>query len=330
LAGKTKPVLNLSNLKDAVTASHRRSVVRDGPTTTRAGSATVDVIEPISQPGEVTVLDNWDIVSGIGVTALAVAEMRARSDYLVEDRFAADFVRAARCPLAVEEPAMDYWAHYVGVRSRFYDEYLSHAVDQVVLLAAGLDARAFRLPWIDKCTVYEVDQPKVLQFKQEVLDRVGRSAPCERVVVAADLRSDWATALRRNGFDSTKPTAWLAEGLLPYLPAEAERTLFHTVHALSAPGSALAVDMSPDNDPSSMMASPVFRSLMSGLGVLMDQEWLNEPRTDSAGWLRAHGWHTTTETFTAAAERYGRPLPPDPVVGRGMLLVGHLATATTC
>ena len=134
-------------------------------------------------------------------------------------------------------------AGYQGVRSRFFDEALLGAgTRQVVLLAAGLDARALRLGWPSGTTVFEVDQPRVLGFKDEVIDSVGGTPTARRVTVPVDLRHDWPAALTAAGFDPRLPTAWLAEGLLPYLPADAERLLFERVHALSAPGSRIAVE----------------------------------------------------------------------------------------
>jgi methyltransferase (TIGR00027 family) len=281
------------------------------------------------QSDEVTVTVEWDIPSGVGVTALAVAEMRARSNLLVEDRFASSFVEAAGRSMDIDEATWDYWSQYLAVRTRFYDDYLSTNMKQVVLLGAGLDARAFRLSWPDGCTLYEIDQPKVLQFKQEVLDRLGDRPMCERVPVACDLRFDWTETLRSNGFDATLPTAWLAEGLLPYLPAEAESTLFHRMVALSAPGSMIAFDLPPDNDPRTMTTSPAFRALMDGLRVELGQEWQTDVRADCVESLRNRGWRVDGETFATTASRYGCPLPSDPVVGQGTLLVAHLVSRTT-
>jgi methyltransferase (TIGR00027 family) len=274
------------------------------------------------------VTNEWDIASGVGITALAVAQMRARSSLLTEDRFASAFVCAAGQSMNVDESTWDYWTQYLDVRTRFYDDYLASNLKQVVLLGAGLDARAFRLPWPPGCILYELDQPRILRFKQEVLDHHGHRPLCARVPVASDLRGDWAEALQRNGFDPDLPTAWLAEGLLPYLPCETENALFQRVAALSAPGSTIAFDLPPDNDPSTLIASPVFRSLMTGLGVEIGREWQMDARGDSFEWLRDHGWRIAIETFTAASSRYGCSLPADPVVGQGALLVAHLISTT--
>lgn len=185
----------------------------------------------------------WDILSGVGITALLVAACRAiethRPDSLVNDPYAEVFVAAADSPVPLptrsrgDEDFAIPWASmatYMGVRSRFFDEFFAAAcatgVEQVVLLAAGLDARAFRLDWRPATTVYELDAPKVLQFKDGILAQQAARPRSHRRTVPADLREDWPTALRQAGFDRGRPTAWLAEGLLPFLPDDAKDSLF--------------------------------------------------------------------------------------------------------
>ena len=113
-------------------------------------------------------------------------------------------------------------------------------VRQVVLLAAGLDSRAYRLDWADGTVVFELDQPQVLEFKRDVL--ADRTPTAERREVAVDLRNDWPQALRDNGFDASKPSAWIVEGLIIYLPASAQRQLFTGIDTLAAPGSYAAIE----------------------------------------------------------------------------------------
>ena len=207
----------------------------------------------------------WDIVSGVGVTALGAAAMRAMEGHhaepLVRDPYAAAFVEAAasqlpgRMAVTPEEAAADPefpWsgmAHYVAVRSRFFDDFFAAAAGaglrQAVILAAGLDTRAFRLDWMPGATVYEIDAPMVLAFKDSVLAGQGAAARCDRRTVTADLRADWPAAVREAGFDPAVPTAWLAEGLFPYLTDEAIDDLLGQVHELSAPGSRITADHVP-------------------------------------------------------------------------------------
>ena len=138
----------------------------------------------------------------------------------------------------------------MAVRTRFFDDFFTEAtaagIRQAVILASGLDARAYRLQWPAGTVVYEIDQPKVIEFKNATMASIGAKPTAERRAVSIDLREDWPAALRRNGFDDTKPTAWSAEGLLVYLPPEAQDRLFDDITALSAPGSRLATEYHPD------------------------------------------------------------------------------------
>src|SRR3984957_11611557 len=134
----------------------------------------------------------------------------------------------------------------MAARPRFFDDFFVEAtkagIRQAVILASGLDARAYRLPWPGGTTVYEIDQPQVIEFKSRTLAELGASPTADRRAVAVDLRDDWPTALREAGFDPTQPTAWSAEGLLGYLPPEAQDRLLDTVTALSAPGSRIGTE----------------------------------------------------------------------------------------
>ena len=100
----------------------------------------------------------------------------------------------------------------------------------------------YRLHWPDGTVVFELDQPQVLEFKREVLDSYGAAPTAERREIAVDLRNDWPQALRDNGFNPAKPSAWIAEGLLIYLTATAQQQLFTGIDALAAPGSHAAVE----------------------------------------------------------------------------------------
>jgi methyltransferase (TIGR00027 family) len=115
----------------------------------------------------------------------------------------------------------------------------------VVILASGLDSRAYRLDWPSGMVVYEVDQPQVIEFKTTTLADLGAQPTATRRTVPIDLRADWPAALRAAGLDADAPTAWLAEGLLIYLPPEAQDRLFDNITALSVPGSAIATEYVP-------------------------------------------------------------------------------------
>ncbi|MER6053006.1 SAM-dependent methyltransferase [Streptomyces sp. NPDC020883] len=275
-----------------------------------------------------TEFEQWDIVTGIGLTALGVAAGRAleteRPDGLVSDPYADAFVAAADAPvpvprrLADTEPlsaaARDMWtsmAAYLGVRSLFFDRFLMTAaaggITQVVVAAAGLDARAFRLEWPPGVELFEIDQPRVLEFKDGVLDRLGARPRCGRHVVPVDLRDDWPAALEDAGFDRGRATVWLAEGLLPFLSAAAERLLFDRVGRLSAPGSRLAAE---HLEPSvlAIVEEPEYRAATRQLGVDLVELWHFEDKEDPCRPLTSAGWEVRAVPAYEVAAAYRREL----------------------
>ena len=268
----------------------------------------------------------WDIVSGVGLTALGAAATRAleghHAEPLVRDPYAEAFVRAAASQLpspmavtpeeAAADPAFPWFgmAHYVGVRSRFFDDFFAAAaragLRQSVILAAGLDTRAFRLDWMPGATVYEIDAPMVLAFKDSVLAGQGAVPHCDRRTVTADLRADWPAAVREAGFDPAVPTAWLAEGLFPYLTDEALDGLLGHVHELSAPGSRITADHVPRG--TSPIGDSVTREIASRAGEEVTKIWVADQQHDPASWLLGHGWTASVSRSSWVASAYGRPM----------------------
>ncbi|WP_068177415.1 class I SAM-dependent methyltransferase [Mycobacterium sp. UM_CSW] len=291
--------------------------------------------------------DTWEITESVGATALGVAAARAaetESDNpLISDPFARVFLDAAGegmwnwfaapdLPAEIAEaepdlvPRMKRMVDYMAARTAFFDQFFLDAtragVRQVVILAAGLDSRAWRLPWPDGVTVYELDQPGVLEFKSSTLREHGAEPTCNLVHVPIDLRHDWPAALRQAGFDSSVPSAWSAEGLLPFLPAAAEELLFERVHALGAAGSRIAVEAhGPDFLDEAAHAKQ--RETMQRIRDLMarlepDREipdvqdlWYFEEREDVGDWLRRHGWDVTVTPAEELMARYDRRPPQD-------------------
>ncbi|HEY0501427.1 MAG TPA: SAM-dependent methyltransferase [Kutzneria sp.] len=261
---------------------------------------------------------DWDIVTDVGITALAVAAARAidshRPQPLVSDPYAELFVAAARPepampvrPAGAIEPWQDM-ADYLGVRSRFFDEYFAaETTGQAVLLAAGLDVRGYRLDWPAGTVVYELDVPKVLQFKQNVLADHGVAARAEIRAVDVDLREDWPAALAQAGFDRTAPSSWLAEGLLPFLPNDAVQRLFTLVDELAAPGSRFAVEHI-DIDIRELENQQPMADMAKDFGFSVVDMWPKDKTFVPAAWLADHGWRVTSTPVAAAAEGYGRPL----------------------
>lgn len=271
--------------------------------------------------------DSWDIVTSVGFTALAVCAARALDAKLepplAHDDFAAGFVAAAGEPnlsAAVADADLTspaaFNAQWVGVRTRFFDDFFTRAdVPQAVLLAAGLDSRGYRLKWPAGHTLFEVDQPRVLEFKQQVLDAQPATPSTRRVTIATDLREDWAAALVAAGFDPGRPTAWALEGLLPYLPGAAQDALFDKVHELSAVGSQIAAELGPAPGEIADFADNVPTISQDANQPPVAELWYDDPRTDTKAFLRERGWRVTgVDLVNKAATEYGRPFTELPAV----------------
>ncbi|MFJ4656960.1 SAM-dependent methyltransferase [Nocardia sp. NPDC088792] len=262
------------------------------------------------------------VPTGVGRTALMVAAMRAaetrRADRLFEDPYADDFLEASGGdPFGSENAGggdgfADIWsnfANYAPIRTRFFDEYLRDAtrgIRQVVIVAAGLDTRAFRLGWPSDVTVYELDSAEVLGFKQRVLD--GRSAKPEgrRVAVAVDLREEWGPALLAAGFDPGEPSAWLVEGLVSYLTPEQNDRLLGAISALAVAGSRISVEYL-HVDAVALMG----RAMSAAAGSDVESMWTGCGIGEASGaWLDRFGWDSEAFDAFERATAYGRELPP--------------------
>ena len=274
--------------------------------------------------------DSWDITESVGATALGVTWSRAQEQDtecpLFTDPYAQLFVDAAvergwKLPAAHVVERIRAIGGYAASRTKWFDEFFiaagANGIDQAVILAAGLDARAWRLPWVGGTVVYEVDQPKVLAFKAETLHRHEAAPAARYVAVPIDLRDDWPVALRRAGFDVSEPTAWAAEGLLPYLPARGQDLLFERIAELSAPGSRVGVEafgagfFDPEYLASRRQQMQQYRqeagTADSDADAFDVQDlWFIEERTEVADWLTSHGWEVTTIAAAALMDRYGR------------------------
>ncbi|OBB68634.1 class I SAM-dependent methyltransferase [Mycobacterium sp. 852014-50255_SCH5639931] len=296
--------------------------------------------------------DSWAITELVGATALGVAASRAAetagSNPLIRDEFARVLVSSAGPAWArLTDPELAWLdgdeqgrrAHRIGidyqaVRTHFFDEYFADAVQagirQAVILAAGLDSRAYRLHWPDGTAVYEIDQPKVLEYKTSILQQHGAAPVASRRPVPVDLRDDWPAALAAAGFDRTRPTAWLAEGLLPYLPSDAQDRLFEMFTALSAPGSRVAIEAFGLNSRSNSQRWLRMRERL-GLDVNVQALTYHEPdRSDAAQWLTDHGWQVRAVDNREEMARLGRPIPEDLAEDavRSVLLRAHLGEPT--
>ncbi|GAA2296734.1 class I SAM-dependent methyltransferase [Streptomyces kunmingensis] len=272
------------------------------------------------------------VEEGVGTTALLVAAARAiethRPDALARDVFAEHFVLAApasagwptrlqQVPDGDANPLWGRFARYFGLRTRVLDDFLLQSVHtagirQIVLLGAGLDTRAFRLDWPSRSIVFEIDRTEVLAFKHKVLDGMSATAKAARAPVPVDLRADWVAALADSGFDRSAPSVWLAEGLLFYLPADAEASLIAAVDRLSTRGSALAYEVKLEPDLMTYRDSPLYTSTTRQIGIDLLDLFAKEPRPDSAGALTSKGWSASVHTPFEFTHRHGRgPLPEE-------------------
>ncbi len=252
--------------------------------------------------------------TGVSRTAVIIAQARAtetaRPDRLFADPLAQAFVDAIGW-IQVAEAGRLNQEHFV-LRTRFFDDYLRSAwpgCGQAVIVASGLDTRAFRLDWPSDFPVFEIDLPGLLAFKDAVVG-VQRAVPsCRRVVVPADLREDWTAALTDAGFDPAVPTAWLVEGLLMYLDQTSSDMVLASIGGLSAAGSTLAME----HINQAYLDLPEMRAVQERLRRF-GATW-QSTCDDPVGWLAAHGWTAAVTPQTELAERHGRPVPPLTVAG---------------
>ncbi|OBG22329.1 class I SAM-dependent methyltransferase [Mycobacterium sp. 852002-51057_SCH5723018] len=279
--------------------------------------------------------DTWDLASSVGATATMVAAARAvasaETDAIINDPYAAPLVRAVGLEFFIRlmdgdvlpedeaggERDLRLETDSIAVRTRFFDDFFLNAardgIHQSVILAAGLDARAYRLAWPPGSVVYEVDQPKVVEFKTTAMSNLGATPTADRRTVAIDLRDDWPEALRRSGFDATQPTSWSAEGLLMYLPPEAQDRLFDNITELSAPGSKLATEYHGDSGRTMSERAKQFNQRWANLGCDIDLSGLffDGDRSNVVDYLGDRGWQVTTRPRREFFTDYGRVFPDD-------------------
>ncbi len=263
----------------------------------------------------------------VAVTGLLVAAIRAeeslRADRLFEDPFAARLAGDAG-----RETLARYRAANAGpdvpiieVRTHWYDAGLARAAAggarQFVILAAGMDARAYRLGWPADARVFEVDRAEVLASKAKAL--AGETPRCTRVAVGADLALPWTEALLGAGFDRATRTVWVVEGLLQYLPAAAVESIFQTIDGLSAPASSVLYDVVGRSLLESPMLKPTL-AMMEKLGA----PWIFGS-DDPGALVGRHGWKAAVTEPAVVGNALGRwPFPAAPAhvpgIPRGYLI----------
>jgi methyltransferase (TIGR00027 family) len=277
--------------------------------------------------------DTWDLATTVGATATMVAAGRARANRtaLIDDPFAEPLVRAvgidfftrwASGELAASDVdlpgapwGMQPMTNLLTARTRYFDDFLRDAtaagIRQVVILASGLDARGYRLSWPADTSIFEIDVPGVLSFKADTVGEMGARPTAALRSVPVDLRDDWPTALREHGFDAERPSAWIAEGLLPFLPAAAQDRLLDSITALSADGSRLAseVTVTPTHPPEHERPFDAVTDRWRANGFDVDFGDLGFPgeRADVATYLDERGWRSVTTPLQTLLADAGLP-----------------------
>jgi methyltransferase (TIGR00027 family) len=281
--------------------------------------------------------DTWDLASSVGATATMVAAARAMAttadNALINDPFAEPLVRAVGVDFFTrlatgdlrpedldsdsETIGMQRMTDNMAVRTKFFDEFFLSATEagirQAVILASGLDSRAYRLAWPTGTTVYEIDQPDVIEFKTTTLAELGAEPTTKRRAVAMDLRYDWPSALIEEGFDPNQPTAWSAEGLLGYLPPEAQDRLLDTITELSPPGSRVAVESVPNIDEADhqkaieRMQAASARWRDHGFDLDFAELVYLGDRNEAAAYLGDHGWELSQNSVRDLFAANGLP-----------------------
>ncbi|MGO9551811.1 class I SAM-dependent methyltransferase [Mycobacterium sp.] len=284
--------------------------------------------------------DTWDLATSVGATATMVAAARAvatkADNPLINDQFAEPLVRAVGVDFLTRWAAgelagadvdeddsawkLQQMPDAMAARTRFFDTFFHEAtqagIRQAVILASGLDARAYRLDWPTDMTVFEVDQPEVIAFKTKTLAEMGAAPTTDRRTVAIDLRNDWPAALVQAGFDRSQPTAWIAEGLLGYLPPEAQDRLLDNISALSADGSRLGTEAIPDmsdvdhEQAREMMRKATEKWRAQGFDLEFSELGYEGDRNDVAVYLDTLGWRSVGKPMSQLLADHD--LPPVP------------------
>jgi len=245
--------------------------------------------------------------SVIGMTAHWAAAVRAaessRGDQLFDDPWAAVLAGNEGKAWLAGRPAGSTIT--MTLRTRYFDDFLLRVSDedglkQIVLMAAGLDARAFRLSWAEGTRLFELDQGAVLDYKERILGSMSARSTCDRRAIRADLTKPWREALVANGFDLHEPSCWLLEGFLFYLPAEIITQIIDQVTVLAAPGSWMGFDIN-NSDVMTSSFTKAWVDMQSELGA----PWLGT-LDDPESFLADRGWQATLTQAGQPDANYGR------------------------
>jgi methyltransferase (TIGR00027 family) len=236
----------------------------------------------------------------VGQTGLYTAAVRAeesmRANRLFDDPLVQAFVSHWKYvpPSGQNSQRSEALRKFIVARTVFFDELILSACRsgcrQIVLLGAGMDTRAFRLPLPSNTCFFELDTADVLENKNQVLKGCPASSTCSRIIVPCDLRSDWLAKLKAAGFDTGRSTAWIVEGVLVYLEEDTVNDVVRAIGAMSASGSRMGLDMASHDQRESV-------------------PWRLKRSTapfDPVIWLAEHGWNAEVSHTRDVLSAHGR------------------------
>ena len=208
-------------------------------------------------------------------------------------------------------PQRQQTAEYMAVRTRFFDDWLVASArtgrKQIVLLGAGMDTRAFRLPLAEDTAFYELDQAALFDVKEPALQQSKGISLVHRVPVRVDLQQPWVADLEQPGFQKTQPSIWLLEGLLYYLEEPSVRELVTHISDCAAPGSALGADLVS----ASFFRSPCTQQVLAGMAARgFAWRWGSD---DPEDFFAEYGWQADAVQPGDTEANFGRwssPVPP--------------------
>jgi methyltransferase (TIGR00027 family) len=243
----------------------------------------------------------------LAATACWTAAVRAREsrreDRLFHDPWAEALAGEEGASWVLQRPEDSIVT--IALRTRYFDDFLEQItsldeIRQVVLLAAGYDTRAFRLNWPAGVCVFEMDQPSIMDYKEAVLQSLGAAALCERRVIRKDLTDRWKEALVKAGFDPTKPSCFLLEGILFYLSNETTMEIIDSVTLLSVPGTRLGFDVMNG----AMLTSPYTKAWVE-MQAQSGAPWIGI-MDDPESFLSSRGWTATLTQAGQPGANHGR------------------------
>lgn len=260
------------------------------------------------------------MVSPVGETSFWVAALRAieseREDRLIFDPYAR--ILAGERGFAAREVAREQaggddslLVTVVAIRTRFVDDGLRAAIKggirQLVILAAGMDSRAFRMEFPPGFKTWELDRQEIFDIKQPLLTQWRPKTGCTRYAISVDLQEDWTAPLLESGFDPSRPTAFLIEGLLVYLEEVEVHRLLERLDKVASKGSWLATDLPGTELLESEIMAPMLKRLEE-----QGTPWKFSTR-DPEALFKSHGWNAHCATIGDEQTSYGRwPYPPIP------------------